>query len=56
MLILGKHDNSLDNFCFYIHEKSTLENLYIERDYRDLVNKSLDIRCLLRDNLLEFTP
>ena len=55
----GEDDNTSDNFGPYKNKKSTLEVQDIERDYRDLVDKSSDTGSRARaghtpqDGLLE---
>lgn len=44
MPILGKDDNTLENFELYEDEESILEEQNIEEDHANLVSKSLDTR------------
>lgn len=45
------NNNASDNFGPHVDEESTLEELYIEEDYRDLIDKSLDTKSHARDSL-----
>ena len=47
----GEDDNALENFGPYKNEESTLKEQKMERDYRDLVCKSLDTGSRARDGL-----
>lgn len=47
----GEHNNISDNFQPYIDKKSTLKEQDIEKDHRNLVDKSLDTGRYIRDNL-----
>lgn len=49
--MLRKNDNALMNFRLYKDEEFILEEQEIERDYRNLVGKSFDIRRHTKDNL-----
>lgn len=50
MPIPEKDDNISKNFEPYKNKKSILEDNYIEKDYRDLVSKSLNIKSYIRDS------
>lgn len=49
---MPREDNNVpDNFRPYKDKESTLEMQHIERDYRNLVDKSLDIRSCVKNSL-----
>lgn len=56
MVISKKDDNALVNYGLYKNEKLTLKEQKIEKDYRDLIDKILNIRSYIKDGLLEYTP
>lgn len=56
ILILKEDNNTSDNFASHENEKSTLKKQDIEKDYRNLVDKSSDIRSHVKDNLSGYTP
>lgn len=51
-----KEDDILDNYGFYENEEMTQEKQKIKEDYRDLMDKSLNIKSYIRDGLLKYTP
>lgn len=53
--MLGKDNNTSDNFGNYKDEESILKVQDIEGDHRDLVGKSLDIQSCARDSLSKRT-
>lgn len=54
--MLEKNDNILKNYVLYKNKISILEEQNIEKDYRDWVDKSLDIRNYKKKSLLEYIP
>ena len=56
MPILGKDHNTSENFGLYKDEESPLEEQDIEKDYTNLVGKSLDTKNYIRDGLSGYTP
>lgn len=52
----GKYINTSDNYGPHLDEILILEEWNIERDHRNLVDKSLDIESCARDSLLECIP
>lgn len=47
-----KGNNVLNNFSPYKNKKSILKKQNIEKNYKDLISESLDIRSYAKDNLL----
>ena len=54
--MLRENDNTLENFVPYKDKESTIENQEIEKDHRDLVGKSFDIRSCTKDCLSGHIP
>ena len=52
--MLQKNDNVSKNFRLFKDEESTLEEQKIEKDHRNLVGKSLDIKKRTKNSLLEY--
>lgn len=55
MLIPGEDDNTLENFGPNKNYKSTLKKQNIEKDYRNLIEKSLDTRNHVKNGLSGYT-
>lgn len=54
-LIPKKNNDASENFKPYENEEFTLKEQKMEWDYRNLVNKSLDIESCRKDSLLKYT-
>lgn len=52
---MGKNDNALEKLGPYEDNKSTLKEQNIERDHRNLMNKTLDSANQAKDGLLKRT-
>lgn len=55
ILILKEDDNTSFNFVRHENEKFILEKDYIERDHRNLLDKSLNTGSHIKDGLLGCT-
>lgn len=53
-LMPEKNDNILENFKPYKNEKSILEEQKIEKDYKNLIGKSLDTESYIKNGLLRY--
>lgn len=54
--MLGEDNDVSENFKLHKDEKFILEEQNIERDYRDMVNKSSNTRSRAKNGLLGRTP
>lgn len=55
MQIPKEDDNTSKHFGFYKDKKSTIKKQYIEKCYRNLVNKSLNIESYVKNSLSKHT-
>lgn len=53
--MFGENDNGLKKFGFYKDKEFILEKQNIERDYRNLIGESLDIKSHVRDGFSAYT-
>lgn len=53
--MLEKKNNALENFRSYEDEKSILEKQNLKKDYKDLINKSLNTISNAKDSLSKHT-
>lgn len=56
MPIPRQNSNVWKNFMSYEDEKSILKEQNIEKNHKNLVEKSLDIRSYIKDSLSGFIP
>lgn len=55
MSILAKNDNISNNLESHKDRKCILKKQDIKKDYKDLINKRLDIKSYIRNNILGYT-
>lgn len=55
MSMPGKNDSASEYFRPYEDNKYTLNKQNIEKDHRNLVSKSLDLKSHTKNNLLRYT-